>query len=537
MDKRPMIISVLMVLLSTTVSTVKSQSTSLVAILQPSNLVSGESFGRSLATGDVNGDGNPDLIVGFLESDNVAVQVLVGPELQTGVKLTAPSEAIGFGQSLVVADVNGDHISDIVISAPGTEVQGRIRAGEAYLYLGGKFFDGSVASTLAATTPAREEFFGIGLAVGDVNGDGVSDVVVGTTRRALVYFGGDPFIPIANFTVLQADTTAPRVIGPALAIGDINGDGIGDIIGLYLHNRLSIYFGGFPFDDSVDREINQTDIGFDLDDTLNLVVGDVNGDHANEIILGLPNKCSVVVVSNLLQGSVATKILGPPVGCNAFGNPVLVQDVNKDGAADIIVGAELFPLLNVRTGGAVFIYYGSASSPAVLKTPNITIVNPVSEEGTGFSGSLSMITVKDQMLLAVGAPLADVFPGGSFAGKTSQDLSISFMIGRDMAVIHGLQITFSGNCTRGTARTTKTIDQLALNFNMSSNSGQFSFAQEGLTLNGTINFNDGSSSGQARYQFRDPIAGLCDSSLVTWSAPGPMMVADVGKIFLFRLDK
>jgi hypothetical protein len=209
---------------------------------------------RDLAgVGDVNGDGYADMAVGF----SVYLGDPLGAFVQRPVALAPPG---GAGTSLSIAsagDVNGDGYADIIIGdeAVGTAV------GKAYLYLGGTAAALAARQAIVFISPDTADRFGNpAKGVGDVNGDGYGDIAVGAafagggTGRAYVYLGaaGTP-VPTQQPTVLDApDPNPDGNFGAAMAgMGDINGDGFGDIIVgaigvLSCTGRTYIYRGGSP---------------------------------------------------------------------------------------------------------------------------------------------------------------------------------------------------------------------------------------------------------------------------------------------------
>ncbi|MFC1481199.1 FG-GAP-like repeat-containing protein [Candidatus Neomarinimicrobiota bacterium] len=165
------------------------------------------------------------------------------------------------------------------------------------------------------------DYFSIGESVGDVNGDGIPDFVVGVPREdyANLYFGGAPFDTLADavFTKQWEGT-----FGSTIAGADFNGDGFSDIaIGMpFFTGGVHIFFGG----DSIDAE-------YDLHLTGEYQYGD--GDHFGAALTA-------------------------------------VGDVNNDGYQDLAVGAPIGP----NPTGKVYIYFGSSAMDsipdAVLEGPN-----------------------------------------------------------------------------------------------------------------------------------------------------------------------
>jgi hypothetical protein len=145
-------------------------------------------YGKSVAsTGDVNGDGYDDIIVGAHYNDdggNNAGKAYLYPGsasgLSTTVSWTVTGEAAGdyLGASVASAgDVNGDGYGDVIVSAHGSN-DGSNDAGKAYVYLGSA---SGLSTTIswAETGEVAVDYFGTSVAsAGDVDGDRYDDVIV-----------------------------------------------------------------------------------------------------------------------------------------------------------------------------------------------------------------------------------------------------------------------------------------------------------------------------------------------------------------------
>lgn len=190
--------------------------------------------------GDLDRDGYVDPILSELRTIFVSTYTLFHGNEGRGVagsstELTSPTADRDFsGRMSSAGDVNGDGYSDLVVNdrvSSGSPIE---EPAERVLLF-----------TSSNILPLREAFafqgFASGNAVGDVNGDGFSDIVVLSSSQVRIFHGG------SSPSVFSAATlTSPGVYDHT--VGDVNGDGYDDVIGLsYLRGGSSygvtIYLG------------------------------------------------------------------------------------------------------------------------------------------------------------------------------------------------------------------------------------------------------------------------------------------------------
>ncbi len=342
-----------------------------------------EQLGSSVSSaGDVNSDGYDDFIIGAVGKDNYKGAAYIyygGPLLDRIPDVTMLGSAAfdEFGYSVSGAgDVNGDGFSDVIVGAKSNSavVTG---GGRAFVFFGGAAMNNVADVTMSGE--AMNDYFGHTVSgAGDVNGDGYSDVVVGTpyndfnggsSGKVYVYLGGPLMNNIADVVIMG---TAGLFLGNSVSsAGDMDGDGYEDIIvGVegYQTNRggAFIYHGGVLMNNTVDLILE----GATDDDVFGTSVsgaGDVNGDGYSDVIVGASNAGtleegkSYVFYGGAILNNDADVVFSGETETDYFGYTVSsAGDVNHDGYSDVMVGAIGVDDAGPAAGRA-YIYYGGVA--------------------------------------------------------------------------------------------------------------------------------------------------------------------------------
>jgi hypothetical protein len=349
----------------------------------------GYSFGSTVcAAGDINGDGYGDVLVGAKEnstnySSDGKVYCYLGSA--SGLSVTSSWSVIGsndfsrLGHSISTAgDVNGDGYSDVILGEPGYKISG-ITYGRVLLFLGS-----------ASGLPASPSWTGIlntpgntGSSVstaGDVNGDGYSDIIVGSSNGykdtsthsgvAYLYLGSASGLPVLPDWTVRGTGYLESFGSSVCSAGDINGDGYSDVVvGAqdYSYSASSskegaayAYYGsasGLPLTANWFKTGIQP--GYNFGYKVH-TAGDVNGDGYSDVVVGAPNN-NGTGKAYVYHGSASGLSASPDWTATGEANARFgfaagtAGDFNGDGYADLIVGAYY------NSGGKALVYQGSAA--------------------------------------------------------------------------------------------------------------------------------------------------------------------------------
>jgi hypothetical protein len=342
---------------------------------------SNDGFGSCVCAGDLNGDDVDDLVVGAALVDAVgaadagACYVFFGPlgasstlsALTADVKLSGQTSVAGdrFGSALEVADLTGDGRADVVVGAANHDIGSVVDAGCVYLFRGG--------ATLSSRSADQADFFfdGVGqndrlgnqITCGDLDGDGTAELVI-CAQHADVYLppilqnGGRIFVVRGGATMVSTAVGQSTAIfqgiaendqfGASAAIGDVNDDGIDDLV------------AGAPLNDAFDADAGRVYVFLG-----SATLAGRWADQADVILSGLPTH-------------------------NSFGRAVRVGDIDGDAVADILVGAPNADYLNDGNGRA-YLFRGGSGLASQVAIQAAAIFNGENQQGDAFASTVSLL--------------------------------------------------------------------------------------------------------------------------------------------------
>ncbi|GHE61003.1 FG-GAP and VCBS repeat-containing protein [Streptomyces capitiformicae] len=336
-------------------------------------------------TSDFNADGYPDLAVGVPDATVSGkaragyVHVLWGGPKglgrHGGIRVTqatpevpgTPEAGDRFGAAVVLADLNGDSVAELLVGAPGEDVTGRGKDAGVVIAIGAKSATqgrpGPGSNVL--TGPSPSSAYGWSLAAADLTGDGGRDIVIGgrdkVVLRAVVDGGEDVVV-----TTVLATPMGGRA--PLLATGDFTADSTDDLA-LAFHTINAPYTQShvrlWSWDPAEKRMANTWNSSNGAASAL--AVGDFDGDGLDDLALG---ECREIADENIddpcgpesyakgggihikygnENGSFGLRaqtlnqdtvgVYGAAEDGDRFGASLAVLDFNGDGRDDLIAGA------------------------------------------------------------------------------------------------------------------------------------------------------------------------------------------------------
>ena len=317
---------------------------------------------------------------------------------------TQPKPFGHFGWTVADAgDVDGDGRSDVVVGAPNEDGES-INDGRAYVF----GTDGSLLAILTSPNAQINGSFGIAVAgLGDLDGDGLSEVAVGASRenedggpftagKVYVFRGADG---TALFELSSPNPESGGAFGASLAAaGDVDGDGLTDLL-VGAHNeaggaadagRAYVFRGANGALLHTLESPNPEATGFFANAVAG--AGDVDGDGFDDLLVGAWSETGGGVAeagsAYLFRGSdgslLRTLASPDPETQGFFGKSVSgAGDIDGDGLAEVLVGAYL-EQAELADAGRAHVFRGSDGSPL------LTLTSPEPQLGGRFGEAVGL---------------------------------------------------------------------------------------------------------------------------------------------------
>ncbi|MCB9166385.1 MAG: FG-GAP repeat protein [Flavobacteriales bacterium] len=432
-------------------------------------------FGIAVATaGDLNGDGYSDVVVGAWYADlgqtnEGAAYVYYGSV--TGIP-TTPSLILQCDQQgaqmgcavSTAGDVNGDGYADLLVGARAWESDpvNEATEGGVFVYYGSATGINSIPDLTLQTNHAGDSFGSNVAALGDIDDDGYSDIIVGAylseypsyqEGTCFIYMGSAVGLNTVPRHHLERNIGAAHFGRSVAGAGDVNGDGYDDVIVgspdwtnvINDDGAAFVYYGSAnalgaatnpaPSLILYGSAFNNGSFGWSVG-----CAGDVNGDGYSDVAVGAyydniggPAQEGTAWVflgsagglsttaATVLQGNQSNAWMGRWVGT--------AGDMNGDGYGDLIVGVPRYSVPETQEG-VVYLYFGGPSGISTIPSLSFQLNDAGANLGECVStaGDVNGDGYSDVILGAriygLGGAAA-IFHGGPYNMKTSPDADIS----------------------------------------------------------------------------------------------------------------
>ncbi|MEC8381405.1 MAG: MopE-related protein [Myxococcota bacterium] len=385
-------------------------------------------WGRRLASGDLNGDQQFELLVGSRAEDRIGVfyggsASFLLWETDNQVDIIGPSGS-GFSEAILLEDLDGDGLDDVIVGAPDSG--NGIGAVFAYsgLLTSNSMSEADAGLHLVGPSLLGAAQAGEALASGDINGDGYADLLIGGSEAdsydieagAVWLWSGHSGLlnsgseNLDNATAVFYGSDYIGWAGSSIAANDLDGDGLAEIVigspnadGVQSDvGTVSILPGGTYSGIQDIEQTSQTQIqglgsaGFFGQE---LVLGDVDGDFLLDLIVGapmeassVPNAGAVYVFSDIQQWSgpqsaaSATTTIRGQVSAMGLGAQLGVADIDDDGDGDLFIAAPNAGVVSAG-GGTLGIYTQFDGSETVIDDADFQIhgANTAGKLGSSFA--------------------------------------------------------------------------------------------------------------------------------------------------------
>ncbi len=388
-----------------------------------------DSFGRSISSGDINGDGVDDLLIGAPNSDPFgrnsagSCYIIFGDEqlsqeakidLSTenaDVKIFGANSNDKLGYSTCIANINNDNYDDIIIASPYSDASGNESAGKVFIILGRDNFSNEYDLSnnefnSVILGEALNDNLGFALTSAKINDDNFADIIVSAPNadyntvincgKTYVILGENTIQNTYDLSSGDADVTFigeeyNDQSGEMLMVGNFNGDDFQDIlIGAPKHNANGISNAGKIYlikgKSNFTNPINLlSDSGCVASQILgsnsesfvgqSMAMGDINFDNNDDIIFSELNGSgkvnvifggdSIPTIIDLASFTANIEIIGPSFN-SVFGEKIYSGKINSDQKDDIVIGIPNANTISGDKSGIIMILHDSLSMNAQI---------------------------------------------------------------------------------------------------------------------------------------------------------------------------
>jgi hypothetical protein len=450
---------------------------------------------------DLNDDGIPDLVIsaptdGSGGDYSGSVYVFYGlpapdhlPDMTAGqanVKIMGVFPNDQLGSAVASGDVNGDGKDDLVVGASYADADGAENSGAVYVFLGPLPDSATLSANQAdifITNQAggTNDRFGGSLAVGDVDGDLVLDVLVGATGvdrldesddvvadagMAFLFFGGAELADTdaAAADVVVAGNEPGDKLGSSCLLADLSGDGLADlVVGAYLANpvvppkkydagAVYVFFGGEGLAGGLAADADLEFSGEEPEDEFGttLACGDMNADGKVDLMVSAPGSQALGSETGRayvflgasepagMNATLADAIYSGQQGNGDFGRDLTAADMNGDGFADLAIGAPRNSQGAIKNGRS-YVFLGAETLEDGLSHSADVIYTGEEQDYCRFGSALEVIDMNGDGLADVISAALGSNGGGVGSGRVHvfdgvQDLHDEDAYGDDLTL-------------------------------------------------------------------------------------------------------